>query len=122
MLPLQFLPLDQITDLNQPALVLDGALEVQQVVDNIPAAQPGQLDLEMQLGIVLVPHFGLHVERENETSDPLVGLPSDSGLQARARFFALHNSIPTQPMVQVPNQWADFFTAMLLPPQNFNLA
>lgn len=121
MLPLQLPPLDQLPNLNQLAFVADGVLEGQQVADNIPVAQPGQLNLEVQLGMVLVPPIGLHVERESKFPDSLAGLPSDYASQAWARFFAPHSRSPAQPVIQVPVQWADFFTAMLLSPQNFNL-
>lgn len=89
---------------------------------NIPVAQPTQVDLEMHLGMVLVPQFDLHTKREQQPSDHSHGLFSNSGLQVWAKFFAPQNSTPMQPGVDVPDKWADFITTMLLSPQYFSLA
>lgn len=70
-IPPQPLPLALIPDLNQLANADDdliNILDVQPVVGENLAVQPGQLDLDMQLGMVLVPQIELHSEWECQTS------------------------------------------------------
>lgn len=75
---LQLLPLASVLDLNLP--VPDQGLEVQHAADPAPADQPGQVNLELQLGMVLVPHLGGQVERENQSPNHVNGPFSPVGL------------------------------------------
>lgn len=119
---MQLLPLEHLPELNQPAMNTEEALEVQQAAGNALADQPGQVNLEIQLGMVLVPLFDLHAEQEGQIPVLSNGSFSHSGLQAWAKFFAPQSRTPVQLKVEVPDKWADFFTLMLLSPQNFTLA
>lgn len=103
-------------------MFVDGDLDGQQVADNIPVANPGQVNLYMQLGMVLVSHIEFHAEREGQTLNPPTGPHTEFELQACANFFAPQAAISAQMVVDILDKWGDFFTSLLLSPKSFSIA